>query len=150
MVLLVQFKANGKTVLLAPLAISRARTSLHAADANSDHVAHVHAEVGPNGIDILFLDPDQGNAGSTRHLDGLDLVLLRNIGHFTEGFGRDHPAGQMGSHGVGLPIPLNNNASITVVKHGYATSLNFVFGAPQTGHLSGAPPTCVWPQTSQT
>ena len=29
------------------------------------------------------------------------------------------------------------------------TSLNFDFGAPQTGHLSGAPPPCVWPQTSQ-
>ncbi len=32
----------------------------------------------------------------------------------------------------------------------HATSLNLVFAAPQTGHLSGASPTCVWPQTSQT
>ncbi len=31
-----------------------------------------------------------------------------------------------------------------------ATSLNLVFIAPHTGHLSGASPTCVWPQTSQT
>ena len=32
----------------------------------------------------------------------------------------------------------------------HATSLNFAFGAPHTGHLSGASPTTVLPQTSQT
>ena len=110
-------KADRKTVLLASLAIGRARAGFHAADADSDHVTHVHAQVGPNGIDILFFDADEGDASGTRHLDVLNLVLLRNIGHFAEDFRRDHAAGQMRSHRVGLPIPLNNDAFNTIFQH---------------------------------
>jgi hypothetical protein len=43
-------------------------------------------------------------------------------------------------------MTMRRNAGVT----DYATSLNFAFGAPQTGHLSGASPTTVLPHTSQT
>jgi hypothetical protein len=50
----------------------------------------------------------------------------------------------------GTRPPLGRERRVEATCWDYCTSKNILFGVPQTGHLSGASPTSVWPQTGQT
>ena len=102
----VERHAHAQAVLHASLAERCAWTRLDAADAYTDDAAGVHAQVGPDRIDVLFPDAKQSDPGGAGDLDLRDVVPLGHVGNSAQRLGRHHPARNVRRNPVRLPVPL--------------------------------------------
>src|SRR6185369_15123301 len=97
-------------VLHPPFAVGGSRADLHAAHAQPDGRTRLLVQVLSDGVQVFFLYSHHGDTLGGGNLQGLHLVLIRDVTDLPQGGGAHQPTGDVRGNSVGFLVALENSA----------------------------------------